>query len=278
MGYNSIIGKKSMIQDIYPGRYDVSYKPCQVEEDDYVFLFSKDRRTVLINNQIPRYKDLKDRLSAVQYLFSIDEERFFLGTQTDEDFEWSVTRLQFPILNDTHSFALATATHLYRWYSTHIYCGGCGHRLKHLENERALKCENCSQIFYPVIAPAVIVAVTNGEKLLMSRYAGREYRGSALLAGFCEIGETPEETCRREVMEEVGIRIRNIRYFASQPWGIESDLLLGFVAEVDDDDTIRVDHSELAEAVWIDRKDIEKREDLRSLTATMIEAFRTGKI
>jgi len=112
----------------------------------------------------------------------------------------------------------------------------------------------------------------------MSRYAGREYRGSALLAGFCEIGETPEETCRREVMEEVGIRIRNIRYYASQPWGIESDLLLGFVAEADGDDTIRVDHNELAEAVWVERKDIEKRDDLRSLTATMIEAFRTGKI
>ena len=267
-----------MIQDIYPSRYDVSYKPCQVRENDFVFLFNKDRQTVLISNDIPRYKDLKEHLSSVQYLFSIDEERVFLGTQTDNDFDWVVARIQFPVLTDSHCFALTTALHLYRWYSTHIYCGSCGHRLIHLENERALKCENCGQVFYPVIAPAVIVAVTNGEKLLMSRYASREYRGSALLAGFCEIGETPEETCKREVMEEVGIRIRNIRYFASQPWGIESDLLLGYVAELDGDDTIHVDHNELADAVWVDRKDLEERMDLKSLTATMIEAFRVGKI
>ena len=267
-----------MIQDIYPHRYDVAYRPCQIREDDFVFLFSRDRQTVLLDDGIPRYRDLKRRLSSVQYLFSIDEERFFLGYQTDEDFDWVPVRKQFPVLNDAHGFALATAVHLYRWYSTHVYCGGCGHRLEHLENERALKCEACGRVFYPVIAPAVIVAVTNGEKLLMSRYAGREYRGSALLAGFCEIGETPEETCVREVMEEVGLKIRNIRYFASQPWGIESDLLLGYVADVDGDDTIRVDPAELAEAVWVERKDIEERTDLSSLTATMIEAFREGKI
>lgn len=267
-----------MIQDIYPSRYDVSYKSCQVKEDDFVCLFNETGKTFLMNGEIPRYKDLKDRLSSVQYLFSIDEERFFLGFQTDENFDWVIARKQFHTLSDAHGFALATALHLFRWYSTHVYCGKCGIKLKHLENERALKCETCGHLFYPVIAPAVIVAVTNGEKLLMSRYAGREYRGSALLAGFCEIGETPEDTCAREVMEEVGIRIRNIRYFASQPWGIESDLLLGYVAEADGDDTIHIDHNELSEAVWIDRKDIEERTDQGSLTATMIEAFRLGKI
>ena len=267
-----------MIQDIYPSRYDVSYKPHQVREDDHVFLFNKEGQTVLINNDIPRYKDLKERLSTIQYLFSIDEERFFLGIQTDDDFGWVPVRKQFPVLSETHCFALATALHLYRWYSSHVFCGGCGHKLKHLENERALKCDNCRQIFYPVIAPAVIVALTDGDKLLMSRYAGREHKGNALLAGFCEIGETPEETCIREVMEEVGIRIKNIRYFASQPWGIESDLLLGYVADVDGDNMIHMDHDELAEAVWVERKDIEQRTDLRSLTATMIEAFREGKI
>ena len=267
-----------MIQDIYPGKYDVSYKPGQIRDDDFVFLFNKDRRTVLLNNDIPRYKDLKQRIDAPQYLFSIDEERFFLTRPKDDAFEWVVVRKQLPVLGAAHCFALSTALHLYRWYSSHVYCGGCGQPLRHLENERALKCDSCGQIFYPVIAPAVIVAVKNGEKLLMSRYAGREYGGTALLAGFCEIGETPEDTCRREVLEEVGIRIKNIRYFASQPWGIESDLLLGYTAEVDGNDILHIDHDELAEAVWIDRKDIERREDTRSLTSTMIEAFREGKI
>ncbi|MBO4918519.1 MAG: NAD(+) diphosphatase [Erysipelotrichaceae bacterium] len=267
-----------MIQDIYPNRYDVSYTPRQIRENDFVFLFSKEGKTVLFDDKIPRYKELKDRLHDTQYLFSIDEECFYLGRQKDDDFDWINARKQFPVLCDAHCFALATALHLYRWYSTHVYCGACGHKLKHLENERALKCEACGRVFYPVISPAVIVAVTEGDKLLMSRYASREYRGTALLAGFCEIGETPEDTCAREVMEEVGIKIRNIRYFASQPWGIESDLLLGYVAEVDGDDTIRIDQNELSEALWVERKDIEERSDLKSLTATMIEAFRKGEI
>ena len=128
-----------------------------------------------------------------------------------------------------------------------------------------------------MIAPAVIVAVTNGDQLLVSRYAGREFKGMALIAGFCEIGETAEDTVRREVMEEAGLKVKNLRYFGSQPWGYASNLLLGYFCEVYGSDEIHFDREELQEAFWIRREALEPvTENLLSLTGTMIETFRQG--
>ena len=98
-----------------------------------------------------------------------------------------------------------------------------------------MRCPSCEHVVYPKIKPAVIVGVIHEGKLLTSRYAGRAYGGLALIAGFVEIGETGEDTVRREVMEEVGLKVKNITYFATQPWGFESDLLLGYFCEVDGD-------------------------------------------
>jgi NAD+ diphosphatase len=108
----------------------------------------------------------------------------------------------------------------------------------------------------------------------MTRYKGREYGGHALIAGFCEIGETGEDTVRREVMEEAGIHVKNIRYYKSQPWGFESDLLLGYFCEADGDEEIRMDDDELSEAVWIRRDEIQERFENMSLTNEMICHFK----
>ena len=124
--------------------------------------------------------------------------------------------------------------------------------------------------------PAVIVGVKNGEKLLLTRY--REgFAHNALIAGFTEIGETAEQTVQREVMEEAGIRVKNIRYYASQPWGIANDLLLGYFCEVDGDDTIHMDETELKYAQWVSREDIVLQPDDFSLTNEMMTRFKTGQ-
>ena len=111
---------------------------------------------------------------------------------------------------------------------------------------------------------------------MISTYADRPYKGRALLAGFCEIGETPEQTVVREVQEEVGLRVKNIRYFDSQPWGFDSNLLLGYYCEVDGDISITMDETELATARFVKRDKIEEDKNLLSLTATMIDRFREG--
>ena len=127
------------------------------------------------------------------------------------------------------AFAALTACHLAAWYRANRYCGCCGRARVPSTTERALVCPNCGDIVYPRINPAVIVAVTNGERILLTRYAPAHGPTEfyALVAGFCEIGETAEDTVRREVLEEVGLRVRNIRYYASQPWGIDGNLSLG---------------------------------------------------
>ena len=136
-------------------------------------------------------------------------------------------------------------------------------------------CPSCGKTFYPRIMPAVIVGIKNGERLLLTRYR-IGFTPNALVAGFTEIGETAEETVRREVMEEVGVRVKNIRYFASQPWGIANDLLLGYYCELDGDEAIRMDEHELKYAQWVRREDIELQPDDLSLTNEMMRRFKLG--
>ena len=118
----------------------------------------------------------------------------------------------------------------------------------------------------------------NGEKILLTRYAGRNLPDYALIAGFCEIGETLEDTVRREVMEETGVRVKNIQYYDNQPWGYSQSLLVGFFADLDGDETIRVDHNELSEALWVPRAEVQDRSGDISMTAKMMGAFRKGEV
>lgn len=175
-------------------------------------------------------------------------------------------------------YAGETAYHLYVWYRDNSFCGRCGEHLEYSHKERAMICPSCGNVVYPKIAPAVIVGILNssGDKIVMTRYAGREYKGHALVAGFCEIGETAEDTVCREVLEEVGLHVRNIRYYKSQPWGFDSNLLFGYYCTADEDEPIHMDDGELAKAVWVSRDEIGEEERNLSLTAEMIMHFKEG--
>ena len=112
----------------------------------------------------------------------------------------------------------------------------------------------------------------------MSKYAGRAYKKYALLAGFTEIGETAEETVKREVMEEVGLKVKNIRYYKSQPWSFSDTLLMGFYCDLEGDGTITLDRNELALAEWFEREDIPEVTSNESLTNEMIMRFKNGEV
>ena len=131
-------------------------------------------------------------------------------------------------------------------------------------------------MIYPRINPAVIVGVTNGDSILVTRYR-QGYAHNALIAGFAEIGETLEETVAREVMEEAGIKVKNIRYYKSQPWGMAQDLLVGFYCDADGDTTIKMDDNELRYAAWTKREDIVLQPNDLSLTNEMMKMFMQGK-
>ena len=121
----------------------------------------------------------------------------------------------------------------------------------------------------------MIVAITNGDKILLSKYEGRGLKQYALIAGFAEIGETIEETVHREVKEETGLNVKNLVYYKSQPWSLSQTLLFGFFCEVDGDDTIHMDQNELKYAAWHKTSDTFDLPDTASLTAEMIHYIKS---
>ena len=142
-----------------------------------------------------------------------------------------------------------------------------------------MRCPDCGQMEYPKISPAVIVGILHNGKLLMSKYAGRDnITYYALIAGFTEIGESIEETIRREVMEEVGLKVKNIRYYKSQPWSFSDSVMIGFTADLDGDDTIRLEEDELAEAGWFSRDEIVEYPPYISVGHEMMKAFKDGTL
>ena len=174
-------------------------------------------------------------------------------------------------------YAAFTAYHLWKWYSDNVYCGKCAGELAIDEKERALRCPKCGNVIYPRINPAVIVGVLKDDTILITKYK-RGYGHSALVAGFTEIGETLEETVKREVMEETGISVKNIRYYKSQPWGMAQDILTGFFCEADGEGTIHMDENELKYAEWVKREDVVLQPNNLSLTNEMMKLFKDNLI
>ena len=175
-------------------------------------------------------------------------------------------------------FAAAAGESLHRWYDSQNFCGRCGARMEKSTAERAMVCPQCRNTVYPKICPAVIAAVHDGDRLLLTRYRGRPFKKYALIAGFNEIGESIEDTVHREVMEEAGLRVKNLRFYKSQPWVFTDTLLMGFVCELDGSDKITVQESELAEANWHLRSELPEDHSHISLTGEMIEQFRRGAL
>ena len=183
------------------------------------------------------------------------------------------------LVADEDAFALITAYHLFVWQRTHRYCGKCGaHPLTALQTERALRCDRCGHVIYPVISPAVSVAITNGDKILLAQNAHSAFQQFSLIAGYVEVGESLEHAIHREVLEEVGLHVHHVRYIGSQGWGWSQALMLGFHAELLGSDHITLQESELSRARWFHRDEIEIIENPRSLSFDMIQRFRKNNL
>lgn len=278
-----------MIQDIYPKVFKNQYSLCsEPKKDDFVIAFSKDQ--VLISSEegtqihFPTV-ELLGTAYQYTYLFAIDEHKFFLATlDPSEDVVipgFTFTEIQqireLQNIPNDQMLALYTGKHLHDWYRDTRFCGRCGHKTEPHTSERAMKCPSCGYTAYPRVMPAVIVGILHDGKILLTKYRVG-YRHFALVAGFAEIGETIEETVAREVMEEVGLHVKNIRYYKSQPWGLANDLLFGFFCEVDGDAAIRMDADELKYAEWTAPQDVELQPNNYSLTNEMMKLFKDGDI
>ena len=164
------------------------------------------------------------------------------------------------------------AVQIVEWDRTHRYCGRCGTATEPLPGERAKKCPQCSLLNYPRLSPAVIMLVERGDAMLLGR--GRNFSAPmySTLAGFVEPGESLEEAIAREIYEEVGILVDNLRYFGSQPWPYPHSLMIGFTATYAGG-TIRVQESELIDAGWFTADNLPLLSQPPSIARQMIDAF-----
>ena len=283
-----------MIQDIFPAKFYNHYKEQKFCASDSAFYFSEGKVLVRYNQDsksltFPTCGDFPSQSEAPTYLFSIDNQKYFLMPEMVElpaslfDFSFYTLRQlrDMPLAPEAKVslFAAFSAYHLWKWYDDNKFCGHCGKSLEHDSVERALFCPACKSKIYPRINPAVIIGILNQnkDKILITKYR-TGYAHSALVAGFTEFGETLEQTVEREVMEEVGLKVKNIRYYKSQPWALAQDLLAGFFCEVDGDDKIKMDESELKYAQWVSREEVELQPNDYSLTNEMMKMFKAGGI
>lgn len=276
-----------MLQDILPSRFDPTFAPCPPGPKSRVLWFcggqlvARAQGGALAFPQLGQLPGLgPDKLT---FLFRLDGEPFFLCFEPDPRCPAGFALTPASIFRrcpaaKAMAFAGMTGLHLANWYLANRYCGSCGGPMRQAQAERALCCPACGRLVYPRINPVVIVGVRDGDRLLLTRYAGRDYTRYALVAGFVEVGETPEDAARREVFEETGVHIKNLRYYASQPWAYSGSLLLGFFAELDGDGAITLQEEELSYACWTPRQEIEAEPDHFSLTNEMICRFKAGPV
>ena len=282
-----------MLQDIYPHKLKNSYIPDKKASDDSLVIHFDNEGKILTKEEgkpFPRLSEFGERPSLLTYLFSMDEDDVFLAEDGSVQAPSGTVYMRVrefrkkPGIPKKSIFEAFTAKQLSTWYLNNRYCGRCGELTSRSTIERAIVCGKCGNTIYPRVVPAVIVGlIKRGEtraddRILLTKYQGRsDVPYYALIAGFTEIGETFEETVAREAMEETGLKVKNIRYYKSQPWGVVDDILAGFFCELDGDETITRDESELAVAEWTRREDVVLQPDDLSLTNEMMTLFKEGR-
>jgi NAD+ diphosphatase len=247
------------------------------------FIFDKGHLLTKINADrfcIPNAPDLKAlhiSPSYKMYLGSLDGQPCYAaamepGSSFDANFKTNNLRTLFGLIPDTLIWIAGRANQLLHWHVTHRYCGKCGHETEDKTDERAKICPRCLHVNYPRLSPAVIVAILKENRILLAR--NRNFKGPyySVLAGFVEPGESLEECVKREIKEEVGIRVKNVRYFGSQPWPFPDSLMIAFISDYAAGEIV-VDGSEIIDAAWFSKEELPRIPPKISIARQLIDWF-----
>lgn len=276
-----------MINEIFPNQLNTQYDALkEINDSDYVLHYNA--RSILLKVkgetlEIPQKKDIPNLTdqNELVYLFRLNDKACFL---IKEHFDMDNLSLAyhdvniFRTLKQEKGWVCLLGFQLHNWYQNHQFCGKCGAPTQHKTDERALLCPSCQNTIYPSISPAIIVAIICNENILLARGAKWPDGRFSLVAGYTDVGESLEETVIREVKEEVGIDIKNIRYYKNHPWPLSGSLMVGFVAEADDQQPIIIDDKEIAEAAWFSKENLPPHSPEISISGEMIDRFRKGEL
>lgn len=233
-------------------------------EDDFWLIFHENK--LLVKNVgdkvlFPTTKELKSQslnftTVNVRHIGVFNERNCFIADveesiSLEDKFAFNDLRSLLSVLDEDMFLLGCRAVHLSNWYKNNQYCGRCGEKVNDNHLERSKVCPKCNLVTYPRISPAIIVAVVKDNKILLGQNKRFTQKIYSVLAGFVETGETFEECVMREVYEESGIRVKNIKYFGSQPWPFPDSLMVAFTAEYAGGD-IKVDGEEIVHADWFE--------------------------
>ncbi len=262
-----------MLHDIHPHAFSNAYLPREAAPTDIVFHFDG-TRVYLRDGRFPVRSDYPAS-ARLQYLFDYDGAAVFLSDVPPTGSTPQPLRA-LRALDQASAFVSGTAQHLWDWYRKTRFCGACGAAMAHSRTERAMVCSACGNTVYPRISPAVIMLITSGEKILLAR--GRNFVGNfySLIAGYLEIGESLEQAACREALEETGLHIRSLRYFGNQPWPFTDTQMVGFFAEADEAEPLRIQREELVDARWFTRETMPETPAGISIASAMIAAWHEG--
>jgi NAD+ diphosphatase len=237
------------------------FRTPRVTRDEALWFLFHEQRLLVKEGQgdfsVPHLSDLKNLIEVPpqpQFLGFLDDQPCYVGQLKDSDqlpepFTWVRLMTLLERASEDMIRAAGMANQLLHWDQNHRFCGRCGNPTEDKTDERAKSCPQCGLINYPRLSPAVIVAVCKGHQILLAHSKRFPSGFYSVLAGFVEPGETLEECVRREVREEAGIEVKNIRYFGSQPWPFPDSFMLGFTAEYAGG-IIRIDETEIDDAGW----------------------------
>jgi NAD+ diphosphatase len=256
-----------------------------VEGDKTSFQFLFQQSNLLVKKlekayTIPTGEDLSHleyKIEDKLYIGSLDGHSCYTARYPEESalpqgLEFLGLRQLHEQIDDSMLQAAFRAVQIVAWNETHRFCGACGEPTIKKDDEHAKVCPKCGQIFYPRLSPAVIVAITKGDKLLLARNKNFVPGRYSVLAGFVEAGETLEECVKREIKEEVNIEVKNIKYFGSQSWPFPNSFMVGFTAEYESGE-IQLDENELAEANWFSAEEMPDIPAKLSISRRLIDWF-----
>jgi len=277
-----------MIHEIYPHRFNNQFIIANdIEEDDYILHYNENSLLLKTKGdgfELPRKNDVSDLFPVMgsTFLFSLNDVRCFLvwdAPMTISD-QFSYKEISFfrTLKPQEIAWVSIAGFQLMNWYLQNRYCGKCGSKTTEKEDERAIVCPECHHVVFPKISPAIIVAIVCNDKILLAHNANFQENWYSLVAGYVDIGESLEETVVREVKEEVGLDIKNVRYYKSQPWPFSGSLMIGFFAEADDTQPITPDNIEITEANWYSRGNLPNHPTTISIAGELIEKFEKGEV
>jgi NAD+ diphosphatase len=236
-----------------------------IEKIEVPFLYSEDVEKIGLTNIL--YVGEENKISY--YTGNIDSRN---NINLISNYKFCDIRELYGNVLDNIFFVAGKAKHLLHWNNNNVYCGKCGNILENKEDERAKKCNKCGNIIYPRISPAIIVAITKDKEILLAHSKHFPEGLYTVIAGFVEIGENLEECVKREIKEEIGIRVKNIKYFESQPWPFPDSLMVGFTAEYESGE-ISVDGVEIEDAQWFVHNSLPKIPKKYTIARKLIENY-----